>query len=162
MSAPSDPGDALKWAFNHLGEFWWVWGAIAAGIAWTSKRMSDWNRRNAADPAALAERAKARAALLAALAPAVAARQGAVPPAPAAPAPQAAPPARKLQQPAPPQRAVTPVARSMDVPTTARATTGSWSLLDAFGDPAHARTAIIVAEVLGPPVGLRQQPGRLW
>jgi hypothetical protein len=167
VSAPSDPGDALKWALNHSGDFWWVWGAIAAGIAWTSKRMRDWNRRNPADPAVLAARAKARAALMSALAPAVAARQGAAPasaaPAPPAPVSQAAPPARKMQrQPAPAQRAVTPIARSMDVPTTARATAGSWSLLGAFGDPAHARTAIVVAEVLGPPVGLRQQPGRLW
>jgi hypothetical protein len=29
------------------------------------------------------------------------------------------------------------------------------SVLDAFGDPAHARTAIVLAEILGPPVALR-------
>jgi hypothetical protein len=29
------------------------------------------------------------------------------------------------------------------------------SLLDAFGDPAHARTAVVLAEILGPPVALR-------
>jgi hypothetical protein len=29
------------------------------------------------------------------------------------------------------------------------------SVLAAFGDPAHARTAIVLAEILGPPVALR-------
>jgi hypothetical protein len=29
------------------------------------------------------------------------------------------------------------------------------SLLRAFGDPSHARTAVVLAEILGPPVALR-------
>jgi hypothetical protein len=29
------------------------------------------------------------------------------------------------------------------------------SVLAAFGDPAHARTAVVLAEILGPPVALR-------
>jgi hypothetical protein len=157
VSAPSDPADALRWALNHGGDFWWVWGAIAAGIAWTSKRMRDWSRRNA-DPAALAARAKARAALMAALSPAAAARPAAAAqPASAAPPQQAAPVARQpYRQAAPAQRAATPVARSVNVPAGgAAAPAGAWTLTGAFGDPAHARTAIVLAEVLGPPLALR-------
>jgi hypothetical protein len=168
-----------------VGFFWWVWLAIALGISWTHKRLRDWNRRIAADPATLAARAKARDALVAALAPALAARQAAAQPAAAAPARSAAVPAyaaqtayaaqpgyaapppaaqaqpgssaRKLhREPAAAQRTVTPVARSVDVPTTATAATaGTWMLKGALDDPAHARAAIVIAEVLGPPVGLR-------
>jgi hypothetical protein len=46
-----------------------------------------------------------------------------------------------------------PVARSVNVP--AASSGGAWTLSSAFGDPAHARTAMIIAEVLGPPVALR-------
>ncbi len=187
MSLPSDPVEALKWVFNHSNEFWWVWGAIAAGIAWTSKRMRDWSRRNAADPAVIAARAQARSLLVAALArsgTAAAARPSAPQPSgpaytaaptyaasayaaqPAYAAPPAAAPShagsagRKLhRESAPAQRGVTPVARSVDVPVpgapSGRARSGAWTLADAFGDAAHARTAIVIAEVLGPPVGLR-------
>jgi hypothetical protein len=165
VSLPSDPADAVKWAFNHVDSVWWIWGAIAVGIAWTNKRLRDWNRRNA-DPTVLAARAKARAALIAALSPAVAAAGGRVAappsPAPAAPAaPTAAGAGRKHRHPAqaptppPPQRSVTPVARSVDVPAAAAAATGTWTLAGAFGDPAHARTAIVIAEALGPPLALR-------
>nr|MDP9104942.1 hypothetical protein [Candidatus Eremiobacteraeota bacterium] len=57
MSTPSDPADAFTWALNHSNEAWWVFGAIAAGIAWTSKRLRDWNRRNA--PSAAPTKARA-------------------------------------------------------------------------------------------------------
>ena len=184
MTLPSDPLEALKWAFNHSNEAWWVFGLIAGGIAWTSKRMRDWNRRNAipigrtqlnstpwttaappaqavtaapppqaAPPAAPAASYSAAAAYAAA---AYAAQPAYAAPA-AAPSPSA--PARKLHREmpaqragAPAQRAVTPVGRSVDVPAPA---TGAWTLTGAFGDPAHARTAIVIAEVLGPPPGLR-------
>jgi hypothetical protein len=35
------------------------------------------------------------------------------------------------------------------------------ALLAAFGDPASARTAIVLAEILAPPIGLRREPGGL-
>jgi hypothetical protein len=52
------------------------------------------------------------------------------------------------------------VARSVDVPVfavQAPAPTGTLrrTLADAFGDPAHARNAVILMEILGPPVALR-------
>jgi hypothetical protein len=171
---PSDPGDALKWALDHTNVTWWVIAAIAAGVAWTNKRLRDWNRRNAlnvgpakvnaapagwtpgtpsAPPPPRPQQPSAPSAYTAATAyaaPAYAAQAAYAPP----PGGGATPggPARRLHRDAPPaQRAATPVARSVDVPVA----TGAWTLAGAFGDPAHARTAIVIAEVLGPPVGLR-------
>ncbi|HWT07067.1 MAG TPA: hypothetical protein VN224_14985 [Xanthomonadales bacterium] len=173
----SDPLDALKWAMNHSDAGWWVVGLVAAGIAWTTKRLREWSRRNAlatgpkmaatpsmmqwtpGTPSASAPspaRPAPPAASSYAAAPSYAAAGYIAQPAYAAPAKTAPPPApsRKLhRESAPAQRGVTPVARSVEVP---RATpTGRWTLAGAFGDPAHARTAIVVAEVLGPPLGLR-------
>lgn len=170
MSLPSDPAEALKWATNHTGDAWWMIVAIGAGIAWINKRLRDWNRRNtiAVGRAKLAPPAKPTAAPVApapvaaasayAAAPSYAAAGYTAQPAYAAPKAAAAQPAasssRKLyREGAPVQRAVAPVARSVDV---AQATaSGTWTLAAAFGDPANARTAIVVAEVLGPPLGLR-------
>jgi hypothetical protein len=193
VTAPNDPLEALKWAWEHSDRAWWLIVAIGAGIAWTRKRMRDWSRRNALT----AGPSKAGAAGWTPGAPSPAAAQLQPAPVSAAPKPAAAgtqpapasaytaasaysasaytaqaayappPPAaashagsgRKLYRDTPPaqraaapaQRGVTPVARSVDVPVA----TGAWTLAGAFGDPAHARTAIVIAEVLGPPVGLR-------
>ena len=162
MTLPSDPLDALNWAWNHSDRAWWVIGAIAAGVGWTSKRLRDWNRRNtpvtAQSPTAAAAKPgpAAAAASTYAAAPSYTAAGYTAQPAYAAPAaapPQHAP-ARKLhREGGPAQRAPAPVARSVDVPPAVAS--GRWTLTGAFGDPAHARTAIIVAEVLGPPLGLR-------
>jgi hypothetical protein len=164
VSVPSDPVDALNWAWHHVNGSWWLIGLLGVGIAWTRKRLSDWNRRNAlvtgrqtpAAPAQVAKAQPAPAPASYAAAPSYAAAAYAAQPAYAAPARAATPPApaRKLhREGAPAQRAVTPVGRSVDVPVAAAS--GRWTLAGAFGDPAHARTAIVVAEVLGPPVGLR-------
>ena len=71
------------------------------------------------------------------------------------------------QQPQPPpqpevRRAPQPIARSVDVPIfpsvampAAAVGTTRRTLADAFGDPAHARNAVILMEVLAPPVALR-------
>ena len=72
-------------------------------------------------------------------------------PAAAAPSPAASATRRLHRDAAPAQRAAGPFARSVDVPAPG----GTWTLSNAFGDPANARTAIVVAEILGPPVGLR-------
>jgi hypothetical protein len=175
VTLPHDPLEALKWAWNHSEHAWWVIGAVGAGIAWTMKRLRDWNRRNAlvtgpkaaAGPSATRwtpgtpsapapSPAQPAPASSYAAAPSYAAAGYTAQPAYAAPAPAAAPrqPPRKLhREGAPAQRAVTPAARSIDVP--AETASGRWTLAGAFGDPAHARTGIVVAEVLGPPVGLR-------
>jgi hypothetical protein len=177
VSLPADPLEALNWAWNHWDRAWWIIGLIGAGIAWTTKRMREWSRRNAllvgpskpkpaamqwgpgtpaAPPAAPARPASSSSPTYAA-APSYAAAGYTAQPAYAAPAaaPPAHAPARKLhREGASAQRTVAPVARSVDVPQAA-APTGTWTLAGAFGDPAHARTAIVVAEVLGPPPGLR-------
>ncbi len=72
----------------------------------------------------------------------------------AAPPPYQAPP---QQRPAAVRRAV-PAARSVDVPVAAVAAVapaGRWVLADAFRNPANARSAVIMAEILGPPRALR-------
>jgi hypothetical protein len=165
VTLPSDPLEALKWALNHTDAGWWAIGLIGAGIAWSTKRMREWSRRNAlvtgpaattAAPVAAATPAAMTAATYTA-APSYAAAGYTAQPAYAAPPP--APlsqhgKARKHREAAAvPQRVVAPVARSIDVPV--QTATGSWTLAGAFGDAAHARTAIVIAEVLGPPVGLR-------
>jgi hypothetical protein len=165
----NDPLDALNWAWHHTDSVWWIIGALGIGIAWTRKRLADWNRRNSAatvavpvpnpagaQPPAAPQPPPAYAAY--ASAPSYAAAGYTAQPAYAAPPPvpaQHAPPSRKLyREAAPVQRAVAPVARSVEVPA-GQALSGRWTLAGAFGDPAHARTAIVVAEVLGPPLGLR-------
>jgi hypothetical protein len=164
VTLPSDPLEALNWAWSHSDRAWWVIGLIAAGIAWSSKRMREWNRRNAPATvpgpmmaAATAAKPAAASASVYAAAPSYAAAGYTAQPAYAAPtaAPKPPAPSRKLHRDGGPaqQRAATPAARSMDVPPLVAS--GRWTLSGAFGDPAHARTAIVVAEVLGPPVGLR-------
>ena len=85
---------------------------------------------------------------------------------PAYAAPAAAAQSRHRQRPhqEPPRRDVmrdpVSVTRSMDVPdiaSTAPPQVGAMrrTLAEAFGDPAHARNAVILLEVLGPPVALR-------
>jgi hypothetical protein len=157
VTLPSDPLEALNWAWNHSGHAWWVIAAIAAGVGWTSKRLRDWNRRNTlvTAPSSAAAATPIRAAAAAstyAAAPSYTAAGYTAQPAYAAP-PQHAPSRKLHREGAPAQRAPAPVARSVDVPPAAAS--GRWTLTGAFGDPAHARTAIIVAEVLGPPVARR-------
>jgi hypothetical protein len=175
MTLPNDPLEALNWAWNHWDRTWWLIGALGVGIAWTRKRIAEWSRNNsltmAGTPAAKAAAGQAAAGQLAAAQPAAGASAlyAAAPSyaaagytaQPAYAAPPAAAPAhapsssRKLyREAAAPQRTVAPAARSVDVPAAAAAS-GRWTLEGAFGDPAHARTAIVVAEVLGPPLGLR-------
>ena len=176
MTTPHDPLEALRWALDHSNGEWWIIVAVGAGIAWTNKRIREWSRNSSSAPggtlaaklaaakAALAQAAAAQPTAAAssayAAAPSYAAAGYTAQPAYAAPPPAAAAPApssaRKLyrEAAAPQQRAAGPVARSVDVPS-APAATGRWTLAGAFGDPAHARTAIVIAEVLGPPPGLR-------
>ena len=160
MTLPSDPLEAIKWAMNHSDAGWWIVGIIGAGIAWTTKRLREWNRRNVllTGPAAKAAATAAPAAPAASTytaAPSYTAAGYTAQPAYAAPAPGSRQPhkPRIHRDTAQPERTVAPVARSVDVP--GRTPTGAWTLAGAFGDPAHARTAIVIAEVLGPPVGLR-------
>lgn len=176
MTTPHDPLEALNWAWNHWDRTWWFVGLLGVGIAWTRKRLAEWNRNSGSAPggtlAAKLAAAKAAVAKAAAAQPTAAASSAyaaapsyaaagytaqpayaAPPPAAAAQAPSSA---RKLyrEAAAPQQRAAGPVARSVDVPSAPSAS-GRWTLAGAFGDPAHARTAIVIAEVLSPPPGLR-------
>jgi hypothetical protein len=172
VNLPNDPLEALNWAWHHWDGAWWIIAALGIGIAWTRKRLADWSRRNslslgrppagtpvAAAPVAPPAPAPVQASAAYAAAPSYAAAGYTAQPAYAAPPPAVAAPhassSRKLyREGAAPQRTVTPVARSVDVPAAA-AGGGRWTLAGAFGDPAHARNAIIVAEIIGPPVALR-------
>ncbi len=79
---------------------------------------------------------------------------------PPAPTPPAAP-QRHARQQRPPQPDAVPAfaARTVDVPglpgVPARAGAMRRTFAEAFGDPAHARNAVVLLEVLGPPVALR-------
>ena len=69
------------------------------------------------------------------------------------------PPAYKpAPQHRPAAKRAAPVARSVDVPVSPVAAVGPagrWVLADAFRSHANARTAIVMAEILGPPRALR-------
>jgi hypothetical protein len=184
MSLPSDPVDVLKWAGRHSGDAWWVIVAIGAGIAWTNKRLRDWNRRNsvlagskpAADSGAVQwatdptpktpqppkppQRPRAptppAAAASYTAAPSYAAAGYTAQPAYAAPV-AAAPqhaPARKLHREGAPAQRAAAPV-ARSVDVPAAASAHARILGGALGDPAHARASIVIAEVLGPPVALR-------
>jgi hypothetical protein len=167
VTVPNDPLEALNWAWNHSEHAWWVMGAVGVWLAWINKRLKTWKRRNglpmgpsnAAKPAAAPppSPASSSAAQSYAAAPSYSASAYAAQPAyaapPAAKPNPAASASRKLHRDAAPaQRTAAPAARSVDVPAGAA---GGPILGGAFGDPAHARTAMVLAEVLGPPVALR-------
>jgi hypothetical protein len=131
-----DAADSLQWAISHVGGAVWLLAVLGGIVSWAAKRQK----------AALARRmAFARPAMQ--------------PPGAVVAAPPAAPP-RSVQAPPPVQpRAVfvrpapaRAVVAPGDPPPTALA---SPVLRGAFADSAHARTAVILAEVLAPPVALR-------
>jgi len=133
-----DAADSLQWAISHVGTAVWLLAVLGGIVSWAAKRQK----------AALARQA-------------VVTRRALQPPGPGtvAAAPAAAPP-QSVQAPPPPQpRAVfvrpgpaRAVAAPGDPPPAALS---SPVLRGAFGDAAHARTAVILAEVLAPPVALR-------
>jgi hypothetical protein len=136
---PSDPASALQWAFDHGQEVIWIFGTIAGTIGWIVSRQRKWLARAAA--------ARARTAQPAAMVGPVAAARVAPPPVQPSPA---APPRSSTAWTAPSRPAVAPsAAPALNRPS------GSGVFRGAFGDPAHARTAVILAEVLAPPVALR-------
>ena len=165
MTLPSDPLEALKWAMNHSDTGWWVVGLVGAGIAWSSKRLREWSKRNSLSlgvkpapvppPAPPPSNVQPGSGATYAAAPSYAAAGYTAQPAYAAPAAAATSThaQKRHREAAQAQRGVAPVARSVDVPV--QTATGAWTLAGAFGDPSHARTAVVIAEVLGPPVGLR-------
>jgi hypothetical protein len=128
-----DAADSLQWAIGHVGGAIWLIAVLGGLVSWAAKRQK----------AALAR----QAALT---------RRATQPPASAA-----APPAPQRVQAPPPVQPRAVFAR----PAAGRAVVGpgdplpaapsSPVLRGAFGDSAHARTAVILAEVLAPPVALR-------
>jgi hypothetical protein len=129
-----DAADSLQWAVSHVGGAIWLIAIVGGVVSWAARKQK-----------ALLARQAARA------------RQALQPPASAAappPAPQsiqAPPPVQPravFARPAPARAAVAPG----DPPAAAAS---SPVLRGAFGDSAHARTAVILAEVLAPPVALR-------
>ena len=133
MTIPHDVESAFRWALENSGSaIWFI--AILAGLFGfgRSRRKQQQRLTRAAMPGPPAGTAMPTAA-----------------PALGAPATTAnyPPPSRV------PPRAVAPVAAGTPAPAVARITRGG--LLGAFGDPAHARTAVVLSELLAPPVALR-------
>jgi hypothetical protein len=126
-----DAATSLQWALDHAGSAVWLLVFLGGLVGWASKKQ---------------RKALARSAALT--------RPATQPPGAVAYAAPAAPAAPRATVSAMPPRtaAVRPAAASMDAVVVRP---GSPVLHGAFGDPAHARTAVILAEVLAPPVALR-------
>jgi len=142
-----DPSSLVNWLIAHQRDVIWL-VAIALGSAgWLSKRL----RARPLGGAAPSSRASD---VLAGLRVALAAAQNAKAQGPAATSGGAArrpapPPPRAPSAPSAPVAPARP--RVAAVARPARRS----PVLDAFRDPAGARTAVILAEILAPPVGLR-------
>jgi hypothetical protein len=128
-----DAADSLQWAVSHVGGAVWLIAVLGGVVSWVAKRQ----KAALARQTALARRALQPSAAVAA-APAASAQTA---PAPAQPRAVFVRPgaARAVVAPGDPP----PAALSSPV------------LRGAFADSAHARTAVILAEVLAPPVALR-------
>jgi hypothetical protein len=189
--AAGDPLSLLHWLTSHGSNVVWLVVLAVAGMSWVSKRLRDWQRKNPGAGSAMrswvadAQAAARRTAALEAVA-----RQAAIANAAAGPAAQraaalaaveraaavyeAAPayvPAeatkarQQAQHPHQPRRPSAPPPEQRRAPVLADETapeqTPRHALLAAFGDPASARTAVVLAEILAPPVGLRRELGGL-
>ncbi|MBV8750484.1 MAG: hypothetical protein JO103_12320 [Candidatus Eremiobacteraeota bacterium] len=151
MIAQADPSDVFGWALNHARDIWWLIAVVIGLIAWTNKRLGAFRRASARATGAQGPTASAQRTMEEAVRRALA---GDGQPAQAAPQPaataQAAPkppqPARPVQSPRSAVVVAEPVTPTIPVRQT---------LAEAFGDPAHARTAVILAEVLAPPLAMR-------
>ena len=131
MTIPHDVESAFRWALENSGSaIWFI--AILAGLFGfgRAKRKQQQRLTRAAMPGP----------------PPVTVMQPAAPPL-GAPASGYPPPSRV--QP----RAVAAVAAATPAPAATGITRSG--LLGAFGDPAHARTAVVLSELLAPPVALR-------
>jgi len=132
----ADAADSLQWALGHAGGVIWLIAVVGGLVSWVAKKQ----RAGLARQTALARRA---------IQP-----PGVVPVATAAAPPQSvvSPPPNQPRavafRPAPPRAVVAPG-------DPQPAGLSSPVLRGAFGDAAHARTAVILAEVLAPPVALR-------
>jgi hypothetical protein len=129
----TDIGGAFAWAMDHMGVVIWAIAIIGGTIFGNRAKR----RRQQ----------QATRVVMPGPAPVTVAPPAPPPVAAAAPANNFPPSSR------PQPRAVTPVAPG--TPVAAGALTARSGLLGAFADPAHARTAVVLAELLAPPVALR-------
>jgi hypothetical protein len=130
-----DAADSLQWAVSHVGGAVWLIAVLGGVVSWVAKRQK----------AALARQT------------ALSRRRALQPSATVAASPQTAP-APTASAPAQPRAVfVRPgAARAVVAPgDPPPAALSSPVLRGAFADSAHARTAVILAEVLAPPVALR-------
>ena len=149
-----DPTSLVNWLIGHQRDVIWLI-AIALGVAgWLSKRFGS------RPPAGAPPRSRASDVLAGLRVALEAAQSGRVPGAPAGGVSRGGSPARSTPPRVPassgrgaggaappvPPRATLPVRPSGRAPAP---------LLDAFRDPAGARTAVILAEILAKPVALR-------
>ncbi len=144
---PTDPASALQWAIDHARSAGWLFWLLAAAVGWSIRRQQkSLVRTVGARP--LPQR-PAVAPVPIAAAGVVSAPPPAPPPTPVSIAPSVvADPASmpiRVAVPATTLPADQPPARPL----------ASFVFRDAFGDPSHARTAVILSELLAPPVALR-------
>ena len=181
LLAASDPADFLRWAIDHGGTVVWFVVILLAMFANLARRLG---RGRAADGTAPprkapdARSAAVRAQIVKLMAPAeqpsFAVPASATNAYAAAPAYQAAPataahPQRSRHAPQAPQpqqqrRAgpVTPVTSERILSFFETEEVPRLAILDAFRDPAGARTAVVLAEILAPPVALRPPVPLRW
>lgn len=126
----TDIEGAFRWALDHMGVAIWAI-AIIGGTIFGNR----------------AKRRRQQRAVMPGPPPVTVAPSAPPPVAAAAPA-YNFPPSSRAQP-----RAVTPV--TAGTPAAAGALIARSGLLGAFADPAHARTAVILSELLAPPVALR-------
>lgn len=135
MTIPHDAESAFRWALENSGTaIWFI--AILAGLFGFGRSKRRQQQRLAAR------------AMMPGPPPVTMAPPAAPPVSPAASGYNPPPPSRTIQP-----RAVAPVAAG--TPVTAAARVARSGLLGAFADPAHARTAVVLSELLAPPVALR-------
>lgn len=151
-ATPDDPAALLRWLTANQQDVLWLVALALGGAGWLAKRLRP-SRSSAG-------RTRLRTGLIANLRSAAAAMQAASQPTTGrgASALAAAPglgrrsaPAARPVAPAEPGLGSMP---SLHLEDHAALRPRS-PLLDAFRDPAGARTAVVLAEILAPPVGLR-------
>ena len=165
LVAASDPADVLRWAIDHGQSLVWVllvalafFGNIVKKVAGAARRAGDTTGRSAPDPRAPGVRSPIVKLIQSA-------RDAARAP---APVPAHAQRSRghgahaQQQQSQQPPRAPSPAPSERILSFVEADARPLPALLESFGDPAGARRAVVLAEILGPPIALRPPAPSRW
>jgi len=148
--AQVDPSNVFGWALDHAQDVWWLVAIVIGLVAWTNKRLGAFRRASARAAATPGPAGSAQRTMEEAVRRALAGER------PTQATPQAVTPAQAAPKPPQPARpAQVPRSALLVADAAAPAPPVRQTLVEAFGDPAHARTAVILAEVLAPPLAMR-------